>query len=82
MVVDFSKITLNDSKTPKNTAFKHIFVNYNDGNDSLLKNIPFPVQKVKTPFGVNYIENGNDVKSTIAVSLDKSETEIVSFINI
>jgi len=76
-----NNIVFNDSKTPKTGIFKHIFVNNNDIENDVMKNVSFELEKVKTPFGVSYSEFNNDVKATISISLDKNQKKIIDFID-
>lgn len=78
--VNMKNIVLNDSKIPKNASFKHVFVNLHDENKDSTKNVSFQLKNVKAPFGVSYLENGNDVKSTVALSLDNHQEELLSFV--
>lgn len=69
-------IVFNDSKTPKFGSFKHIFINQESEDEH--KPVSFQLKNVKAPFGVNYQEYNNDIKSTIPLSLD--DDKIVQFI--
>ena len=79
--MELNNIIFNDSKTPKEGVFKHIYVNVNDTDNDVVKNVSFEMEKVKTPFGVSYSEFNNDVKATISLSLDKNQEHILDFIN-
>ena len=79
--MEVNNIVFNDSKTPKQGIFKHVFVNNNDTNSDVMKNVSFEIEKVKTPFGVSYSEFNNDIKATISLSLDKNQNHIIDFIN-
>ena len=76
---DVKNIILNDSKTPKSGAFKHVFVNYNDEEEDLTRNVNFQLDKVRVPFGVNYQEYSGDVKATVPISLGKNQGKFLKF---
>ena len=80
MSYHLNNIVLNDTKVPKNASFKHVFVNVHDDKNDAKNNVSFHLANVKAPFGVNYLENGNDVKATVALSLDNTQHELLSFV--